>query len=185
MPFTVSYTGSTTEYRVAAPTKDNKDEEFYQRMNALAKNPEFDEEIMDLMVEECEEVFEDDDALYCFGDIDYGDGYEEFNSDGRIEVDGEEIDMGAEWVKEESNHKSEFRDLHEKLRSEVWSVEYYCQWKGVYELEVDEDKFDRKKLRWENSMIFYGDIPILDETSGRRPIAEEKILYWKEEYRSF
>ena len=130
MPFTVSYTGSTTEYRVAAPTKDNKDEEFYQRMNVLAKNPEFDEEIMDLMVEECEEVFEDDDALYCFGDIDYGDGYEEFNSDGRIEVDGEEIDMGAEWVKEESNHKSEFRDLHEKLRSEVWSVEYYCQWKG-------------------------------------------------------
>ena len=75
--------------------------------------------------------------------------------------------------------------LHEKLRSEVWSVEYYCQWKGVFELEVDEDKFDRKKLRWENSMIFYGDIPILDETSGRRPIAEEKILYWKGEYRSF
>ena len=185
MPFTVSYTGSTTEYRVAAPTKDNKDEEFYQRMNALAKNPEFDEEIMDLMVEECEEVFEDDDALYCFGDIDYGDGYEEFNSYGEIAVDGEEIEMGKEWEKEEANHKSEFRDLHNKLRKEDWFVEYYCQCKGVYELEVDEDKFDRKKLRWENSRIFYGDEPIGEDIAGRRPIAEEKILYWKGEYRSF
>ena len=185
MSFKISYTGDTTEYRVAAPTRENKGEEFYKRMNTLASCEEFDEQIFDLMVQECEEVFEDGDALYQFGDIDYGDGYEEFNSDGRIEVDGEEIDMGAEWVKEESNHKSEFRDLHEKLRSEVWSVEYYCQWKGVYELEVDEDKFDRKKLRWENSMIFYGDIPILDEVSGKRPIAEDKVLNWFGEERSF
>ena len=185
MSFKISYTGDTTEYRVAAPTRENKGEEFYKRMNTLASCEEFDEQIFDLMVQECEEVFEDDDALYCFGDIECGDGYEEFNSYGEIEVDGEEIDMGEEWVKEEENHKSEFRELHNKLRKEDWFVEYYCQWKGCWELEVDEDKFDRKKLRWENSMIFYGDIPILDEVSGKRPIAEDKVLNWFGEERSF
>ena len=185
MAFKISYTGSTTEYRVAAPTKENKNEEFYKIMNGFAKHPEFAQEIMDLMVEECEEVFEDGDAHYCFGDIDYGDGYEEFNSYGTIEVDGERIKMGTKWKKEEEKHESEFRDLHNKFREALWYVEYYVQWKSCWEIEVDEDKFDKKKLRWENSRIFYGDEPITEDIAGRRPIAEDKVLFWRGESQSF
>ena len=88
MPFTVSYTGSTTEYRVAASTPENKEEDFYKRMNELSSNKELDEEeILNLMVQECEEYFDFDKRIEGFGELDY----EEFNSYSDIEVDGKKM----------------------------------------------------------------------------------------------
>ena len=56
------------------------------------------EDKVEEMQELCREYFDDFDYINeGFGEIDYGDGYEEFNSDGRITVDGEQIDMGDEW----------------------------------------------------------------------------------------
>ena len=172
MPFKISYTGDMTSWFVAAPTKANKDEEFYKRMNILARKSD-DEEVFDLMVAECEEYFEFDGREETCNALDY----EEFNSYSDIEVDGEEIDMGEEWVKEEANHKSEYRELHKKFQyMSSWYVEYYIQWKSCWEVEIDEDKFDRKKLHWKDSKIWYGDIPIDEDVSGQRAVAEEIIL---------
>ena len=180
MSFKISYTGDMTSYMVDAPTKENKDDEFYKRMNILAQKSN-DEEVFDLMVQECEEYFDFEARCEGFGELDY----EEFNSWSEISVDGEEIDMGEEWVIEADDHKSEFRDLHNKLRQADWYVEYYVQWKSHWEVEIDEDKFDRKKLHWKDSKVWYGDIPIDEDVSGQRPIAEEITLNWRGESRSF
>ena len=174
MPFKISYTGDTTTYMVAADTPERKGDEFYERMNKLVSQK--DKKLLDLILEDCEEYFDFDARIEGFGEIDYGDGYEEFNSYGEIEVDDKKIKMGKNWDLECRTHKSEPEELRKKLQKQDWSVTYVVQWKGCWELEVDEDKFDRKKLRWENSMIFYGDIPILDEVSGKRPISEEIYL---------
>ena len=172
MPFKISYTGDMTSYMVAAPTKENKDDEFYKRMNILAQKSD-DDEVFDLMVQECEEYFDFDARCEGFGELDY----EEFNGYGKIEVEGMRGKIGgSRWRKEEEEHKSEFRDLHNKLREEDWYVEYYVQWKSVWEVEIDEDEFDIEKLHWKDSKVWYGDIPIDEDVAGQRPIAEEITL---------
>ena len=40
-------------------------------------------------------------------------------------------------------------------------------------------------MNWKNSKVHYGDIPIDEDVAGQRPIAEEIILYWRGEERSF
>ena len=181
MAFKISYTGDMTSYMVDAPTPEKKKEEFYKNMNTLAKYPEFEEKIFELMLEECAEYFDFEARCEGFGEVDY----EEFNSYGRIEVDGEKIKTGAKWRKEEETHESEFRDAHSKLRESIWFVEYYVQWKSCWEVEIDEDKFDKEKLHWKDSKVWYGDIPIDEDVSGQRPIAEEITLNWRGERRSF
>ncbi len=180
MPFKICYTGDMTSYMVAAPTKENKDDEFYKRMSILAQKSD-DDEVFDLMVQECEEYFDFEARCEGFGELDY----EEFNSYSDIDVDGEEIDLG-DWVEEEANHKSKYRDLHDQFRYDAdWYVEYYVQWKSAWEVEIDEDKFDKEKLHWKDSKVWYGDIPIDEDVSGQRPIAEEIILSWYGNERSF
>ena len=172
MPFKISYTRDMTSYMVAAPSKENKDDEFYKRMNILAQKSD-DDEIFDLMVQECEEYFDFDKRIEGFGELDY----EEFNSYSDIEVDGKKIKMGKKWEEEEANHKSKYRDLHNQFRYDAdWYVEYYVQWKSCWEVEIDEDKFDKKKLHWKDSKVWYGDIPIDEDVSGQRPVAEEITL---------
>ena len=175
MAFEICYIGNTTEWKVAAYTPERKGDEFYERMNKLESQK--DKRLLDLILEDCEEYFDDEAKLEGFGEIDYGDGYEEFNTYGRIEVDGKEIKMGKNWDIAFRNQESEFRDLHKKLKKQDWYVEYMVGWKGVWMAEIDEDEFDKKKLRWENSRIYYGDIPIEEEISGKQPKEEEIYLH--------
>ena len=182
MPFKISYTGDMTSYMVDSSTPENKKEDFYKRMDTLASHPEFDEGIFDLMIQECEEYYDFEARCEGFGVVDY----EEFNGYGKIEIERFAGKFGGKaWREEEAEHKSEFRDAHNKLREKVWFVEYYVQWKSVWEVEIDEIRFDVKKMNWKNSKVHYGDIPIDEDVAGQRPIAEEIILYWRGEERSF
>ena len=65
MPFEICYIGNTTEWKVAAYTPERKGDEFYERMNKLESQK--DKRLLDLILEDCEEYF-DDDAKIKFGD---------------------------------------------------------------------------------------------------------------------
>ena len=89
--------------------------------------------------------------------------------------------MGKRWENacwmQESQHKDEFSRL---CRSD-WCVIYYVQNKGVWVANIEEDEFDKKKLNWKDNMVHYGDTPLNDEISGRRPIDETIYLRVNEE----
>ena len=184
MAFEICYSGSSVEYKVAASTPDRKGDKFYDKMDSLASRGQI--QLLDLMLDKCREYFDDFDYINeGWGEIDYGDGYEEFNSDGRIDVDGEDIDMGDDWKDAYEKHTSEPYDLRMKLTKQSWSIVYYVQWKSAWSATIEEDEFDKKKLNWKNSVVHYGDIPINEDIAGRRPIAEEKYLIFNGEEHSF
>lgn len=184
MTFEITYSGSSVQYKVAASTPERKGDEFYDKMDSLSSRGQI--QLLDLMLDRCREYFDDFDYQNeGFGEIDFGDGYEEFNSDGRIAVDGEEIDMGDEWKDAYEQHKSEPLELRMKLTKQNWSVVYYVQWKSSWSATIEEDKFDKEKLHWKNSMVYYGDTPIEEDIAGRRPIAEEIYLLFNGEEHSF
>ena len=187
MSFEICYAGSSTQYKVAASTPERKGDEFYDKMDALAndikklKTEEENvfpiEDKVEEMQELCREYFYDFDYQNeGFGEIDYGDGYEEFQSEGEIRVDGEKINMGKNWEIAWRDQKSEFRDLHMKLEKQDWCVIYYVQWKSAWSETIEEGEFDKEKLNWKDSMVHYGDTPIIEDIAGRRPIDESIYL---------
>ena len=178
MSFEICYAGNSNQYKVAASTPERKGDEFYDKMDALAneikklKTEEENifpiEDKVEEMQELCREYFDDFDYINeGFGEIDYGDGYEEFNSDGRITVDGEQIDMGNEWKVAYEKHKSEPHELRMKLTKQDWCVIYYVQWKSAWSETIEEGEFDKEKLNWKDSMVHYGDTPIIEDIAGR------------------
>ena len=86
MPFKICYTGDITSYMVAAPTKDNKEDEFFKRMNILASKAD-DDEIFDLMVQVCEEYFDFDKRIAGFGELDYEEFINLKNMKDKIKID--------------------------------------------------------------------------------------------------
>ena len=120
----------------------------------------------------CREYFTDEAKVEGFGEIDGGDGYEEFNTDGEISVDGEDLDMGSDWEEAYENHECEFTAQKDELTEQDWCVTYYVQWKSAWSLTIEEGEFDKEKLNWKNSMVHYGDEPINEDIAGRRPIDE-------------
>ena len=174
MTFEVSYTGDATTIKGCASNPEMKGDEFYDKMDALAneikqlKKKRDKKKKVEEMLELCREYFDDEAKIEGFGPVDY-----EFqNSDGRIEVDGEEIKMGKRWENAEWKQDSQYSDAFNKLFEQDWVVIYYVQNKGVWVANIEEDEFDKKKLNWKDSMVHYGDIPLDDEISGRRPIDE-------------
>ena len=224
MSFEICYSGSSTQYKVAASTPERKGEEFYDKMDALAKeykqlnegSESEKEEAVDIATEAvkkalsekypdgrfeflyldaegiednsadkkqeakaaeiqklCREYFDNFDYQNeGFGEIDGGDGYEEFDSDGRLDVDGKEIDMGDDWQDAYENQDCEFSKLKDELIEKDWCVTYYVQWKSSWSATIEEGEFDKEKLNWKNSMVHYGDTPINEDIAGRRPIDE-------------
>ena len=63
-----------------------------------------------------------------------------------------------------------------KLTKQDWCVIYYVQWKSAWSETIEEDEFDKEKLNWKDSMVYYGDIPIIEDIAGRRPIDESIFL---------
>jgi hypothetical protein len=225
MSFEVCYSGSSTQYRVAASTPERKGDEFYDKMDALAKEynqlkegadgekeeavniateavkkalsekyPDGRFELSYLeedgiednsgdknleakaeeMLELCREYFTNEAKVEGFGELGDGDGNEEFNSDGRITVDGEQIDMGKDWTWDYEHHECKFTEEREELRERDWCVSYYVGWKSSWSETIEEDKFDKEKLNWKNSIVHYGDTPIDNDIAGRR-CTEESI----------
>ena len=129
------------------------------------------------MLELCREYFDDEAKIEGFGPVDY----ESQNSSGRIAVDGEEIKMGKRWENAEWKHESKHYDAFNKLFLQDWVVIYNIQNKGVWVANIEEDEFDKKKLNWKDNMVHYGDTPLNDEISGRRPIDETIYLRVNEE----
>ncbi len=186
MSFEIVYSGNSSQYKVAASTPERKGDEFYDQMDVLAneikklKTEEENifpiEDKVEEMLELCREYFDDEAKIDGFGEIDYGDGYEEFQSEGRIEVDGEKIDMGDEWKDAYEKHKSEPHELHMKLEKQDWCVVYYVGWSSAWAETIDEDKFDKEKLNWKNSMVHYGDTPIKEDIAGREHMEDSIYL---------
>ena len=138
------------------------------------------EAVAEKMKELCSEYFTDEAKIDGFGDIDYGDGYESFNSHGRIDVDGQDIDMGDGWEDAFDDHirkgESEVADQHSKLLDQDWYVEYSVGWKSAWSVTIEEGEFDKEKLHWKNSKVYYGDTPIDEDIAGKRPTEESIYL---------
>ena len=183
MSFEVSYTGDATQFFGTASDPKQKGDEFYDQMDALANEYKQLQKKRDKkkkaeeMLEICREYFDDEAKLEGFGSLDY----EQQNDAGCIEVDGEKIKLGKRWEnacwKQESVHKEE----NNRLCEQDWCVIYYVQNKGVWVANIEEDEFDKKKLNWKDNMVHYGDTPLNDEISGRRPIDETIYLRVNEE----
>ena len=148
--------------------------------NSLEKKQEAKAEEM---LELCREYFTDEAKIEGFGEIDGGDGFEMFNSSGEIDVDGKDIDMGEGWDDAFEEHESEPYDLWMKLQEQDWHVLYYVQNKSSWSATIEEDEFDKEKLHWKNSKVYYGDTPIENDEGGARPVAENiSLIVGKGEY---
>ena len=179
MGFEVSYTGYATTFKGCASDPNQKGDEFYDKMDALAneikqlKKKRDQKEKVEEMVELCRKYFDDFDYQNeGFGSLDF----EAQNYSGDLEVDGEKIKMGKRWEDAERKQESKYKDELNRLCGQDWSVIYYVQNKGVWVANIEEGEFDKKKLNWKDSMVHYGDTPLDDEISGRRPIDESIYL---------
>lgn len=125
------------------------------------------------MLDFCSKYFEDGEAQIEGGMLDYEGfsgmlNYEVFNSGGRIDVDGEDIDMGDYWEYACEYQECEFSEKREELRKQDWCVSYYVRWMSDWSATIEEDEFDKEKLHWKNSKVHYGDTPIIEQIAGRR-----------------
>ena len=224
MSFEVCYTGDATCNQFASSTEGTKGDEFFDKMDKLAKEyksltqgieeeleealevakegarkalsekyPDgrfelgyVDEDIIEVnsegsnaeakadeMLELCREYFDHEARMEGNGELDY----EEFNTRGEITVDGKKVKLNSsDWEEQFDNQELFYEDQREEILNKDWYVNYYVQSKSAWTADIDEDKFDKSKLNWQNGMVYYGDTPIDNDIAGRRPIDESISL---------
>ena len=141
--------------------------------NKFFENPI--EEKSEEMLKLCREYFTHE--VKCEGGIGHLLDYEEQDMHGDISVDNEDLEMGQEWYDDDyENQEDEITPKKDELHERDWLVVYYVQSKSAWVANIEEGEFDKKKLKWKNLMIHYGDQPVNEDIAGARPIDESIYL---------
>jgi len=130
------------------------------------------DEKSDEIVKLCREYFTHE--VKCEGGIGHLLDYEEQDIHGEISVDNEDLEMSGEWYEDDyENQEDEITAKSDEIHEQDWCVLYYVQYKSAWVANIEEGEFDKKKLKWKDKVIHYGDNPVNEDVAGARPIAEE------------
>jgi hypothetical protein len=168
------------------PTDENKNEEFFVKMNKhFAELREIDK-TRAKKVKEIEEYLETID--FNFGDVDYQEEIDYEETLREVKVDDEEITLDEDFFDNYEYDETQLAKMEEKMEKKDWYVTYFQIDEGYMELEIDEE-FDKSKLKWNGESMKYGDDWVGD-TSGTKPNSdvETECVYDNEDddvYTSF
>tara|TARA_S200000501_G_C20650364_1_gene667179 strand:- start:159 stop:749 length:591 start_codon:yes stop_codon:yes gene_type:complete len=156
------------------PTDENKNEEFFVKMNKHFEELCEIDKTRAKKVKEIEEYLETID--FNFGDVDYQDEID-------YEEPFQEVKIGGKNLKYNKNNNMpskyewwnkgwEYDDLvktkmDNKMEEKDWYVTFFQVDEGNVELEIDED-FNQDKLKWDGECMKYGDEYLSDE-GGTKP----------------
>tara|TARA_A100000164_G_C21686199_1_gene666756 strand:+ start:67 stop:690 length:624 start_codon:yes stop_codon:yes gene_type:complete len=192
MPLSVQYKGQHIWKKYFASNDQNKNQNFYKKMNEKYAEIEDEvkkiEELIDEVYkkkEEMKELAQKADLPFGGSDVEYTDETDYFIPEGEIYVNDKKLKLGISEKRDlfEGKNRRGFETYDDKTTEIYEKGDWYITTEtideGWFEYQgEEEEKFEKSKLDWDGETLQYGDDYVSDDIGTKNNGDVENMLYF-------